>query len=135
MPQTFWGDLSGTLEHIGAAKQLAPLKDDIDELLRLYIRRNGAFQVEPLLKGVMAAAGDPAAGVDWIAEMSRSAATRCSFSACCSRSRGSRKRSMTRYTGGLWRARRRRSRAASASSNRTRSRKCGDGRFHGRSIS
>jgi cellulose synthase operon protein C len=74
VPQTFWGDLSGTLEHIGAAKQLAPLKDDIDKLLRLYIRRNGAFQVEPLLKGVMAAAGDPAAGVDWIAELSRSAA-------------------------------------------------------------
>ena len=75
VPQTFWGDLSGTLEHIGAAKQLAPLKDDIDELLRLYIRRNGSFQVETLLKGAMEAAGDPAAGVDWIAEMSRSAAT------------------------------------------------------------
>ena len=51
VPQSFWSDLSGTLQHIGAAKQLVPLKDEIDKLLRLYIRRNGAFQVEPLLEG------------------------------------------------------------------------------------
>jgi Tfp pilus assembly protein PilF len=73
VPQKFWGDLNGTLVHIGAAKQLAPLKDDIDRLLRLYIRRNGAFEVQPLLEGVMAATGDPAAGVEWIGELSRSA--------------------------------------------------------------
>ena len=73
VPQSFWGDLGGTFRHIGEAKQLAPLKDDIDRLMRLYIRRNGAFQVESLLEGLIIATGDPVAGVDWIAELSRSA--------------------------------------------------------------
>jgi cellulose synthase operon protein C len=73
VPQSFWGELNGALVHIGEAKQLAPLKDDIDKLLRLYIRRNGAYQVDTLLQGVMAATGDPARGVEWIVELSKSA--------------------------------------------------------------
>ncbi len=73
VPQSFWRELNGTLVHMGEAKQLAPLKDDIDKLLRLYIRRNGAFQVDTLSQGVMAATTDPVAGVEWIGELSRSA--------------------------------------------------------------
>lgn len=73
VPPSFWSELNGALVHIGEAKQLAPLEDDIDKLLRLYIRRNGAYQVDTLLEGVMAAAGDPARGVEWIVELSKSA--------------------------------------------------------------
>jgi hypothetical protein len=79
VPQKFWSDLSDALDHIGQAKQLAPLRDDLDKLLRLYIRRNGTFQIEPLMQGVLAAASDPAAGVAWIADLSGSAADPVQF--------------------------------------------------------
>ena len=79
VPPKFWGDLNTTLVHIGEAKALTPLRDDIDRLLRLYIRRNGTFQVEPLLTGAMAASADPAQGVAWIADLSRAAADPLQF--------------------------------------------------------
>ena len=70
VPQTFWSDFNDTLRHIGDAKALPDLRADIDRVLRLYIRRNGPFQVEPLFEGVMAAGGD----VAWIADLSTAAA-------------------------------------------------------------
>ena len=71
VPQKFWTDLGDTLHHIGEAKQLPAVRDDVEKLLRTYIRRNGSFQIEGILEGVLAASGDPAAGVTWIAELSR----------------------------------------------------------------
>ncbi len=70
VPQKFWPDLSDTLRHIGDAKQLPALRDDIEKILRTYIRRNGAFQIEGILESALIATGDPSAGVNWIAELS-----------------------------------------------------------------
>jgi hypothetical protein len=75
VPQTFWTSLSDTLRHIGEAKQLPALHDDIDKLLRVYIRRNSSFQMDGILESLLAAASaDANAGVHWIADLSRSAA-------------------------------------------------------------
>jgi tetratricopeptide (TPR) repeat protein len=79
IPPTFWNDLSDTLHHIGDARQLAALREDIDKLLRLYVRRNGSFQAEPLMQAVLAASPDAAGGVAWIADLSRSAADPVQF--------------------------------------------------------
>jgi Flp pilus assembly protein TadD len=79
VPQKFWPDLSDTLRHIGDAKQLPALHDDVEKLLRTYIRRNGAFQVEGILESALLASGDPAAGANWIAELSRAAADPVQF--------------------------------------------------------
>lgn len=79
VPQKFWGDVSDTLRHVGAAKQLPALHDDLDKLLRTYVRRNGPFQIEGILASLMAASADPAAGVDWIVELSKSAAEPAQF--------------------------------------------------------
>jgi len=79
VPPKFWGDLNAMLRHIGEAKTLAPLRDDIDRLLRLYIRRNGSFQAEPLMTGAIAASADPAQGAAWIADLSRAAADPLQF--------------------------------------------------------
>jgi hypothetical protein len=79
IPQKFWPDLSGTLRHIGEANQLPALRDDIEKLLHTYIRRNGAFQIEGILEAALTASGDPAAGVNWIAELSRAAADPVQF--------------------------------------------------------
>ena len=69
VPQTFWGDVSDALHHIGDAKLLAPLRPDVENLLRVYIHRNGSFQIDPLLEAAIAAGGDAA----WIIDLSRSA--------------------------------------------------------------
>lgn len=79
VPQKFWLDLPDTLRHIGEAKQLPALRDDIEKLLRTYIRRNGAFEIEGILESALLASGDPAAGVTWIAELSRAAADPVQF--------------------------------------------------------
>jgi len=71
VPQKFWPDLSDTLRHIGEAKQLPALRDDVEKILRTYIRRNGAFQIEGILQGVLIASCDVNAGLNWIAELSR----------------------------------------------------------------
>jgi hypothetical protein len=79
VPQKFWPDLSDTLRHIGEAKQLPALRDDIEKLLHTYIRRNGPFQIDAILESLLAASADPAAGVTWIANLSRSAADPVQF--------------------------------------------------------
>jgi hypothetical protein len=79
VPQKFWPDLSDTLRHIGAAKQLPALRDDVEKILRTYIRRNGPFQIEAILESALIASGDPAAGVNWIAELSHAAADPVQF--------------------------------------------------------
>jgi hypothetical protein len=79
VPQKFWPDLSNTLRHIGEAHQLPALRDDVEKILRTYIRRNGSFQVEGILESAFIASGDPAQGLHWIAELSRSAADPVQF--------------------------------------------------------
>ena len=78
-PPEFWQNVQATLKHIGAAKMLAEVRPTADNLLRVYIHRNGAYQVEPLLQGAMKAAGVPAAGVAWILDLSQSAPNRMEF--------------------------------------------------------
>jgi len=73
-PPRFWKDASDALQHIGAAKLLAPLREDADKLVRAYVRRNGSYQVDALLEGAMIASGDASTGADWIAEISSVAA-------------------------------------------------------------
>jgi hypothetical protein len=46
------------------------LRSEADSLLRTYVRRNGYYRVEPLLRGALAAAGE-ADGADWIANLSQ----------------------------------------------------------------
>jgi cellulose synthase operon protein C len=70
-PPRFWKDASDALRHIGDAKLLAPLRDDIDKLLRAYVHRNGSYQVDALLEGAMIASGDASEGAEWIAGISR----------------------------------------------------------------
>jgi hypothetical protein len=79
VPQKFWPDLSDTLRHIGEAHQLPALRDDVEKILRTYIRRNGAFQIEGILESALIASGDPVAGLNWIAELSRAAADPVQF--------------------------------------------------------
>jgi Flp pilus assembly protein TadD len=79
VPQKFWPDLSDTLRHIGEAKQFPALHDDIEKILRTYIRRNGAFQIDGILESAVSAYGDTTAALNWVADLSRSAADPVQF--------------------------------------------------------
>jgi hypothetical protein len=75
VPPTFWANLRATLENIGQRKLLPPLRDDTDRVVRSYVQRNGTYRVDPILRGALAAAGDPVQGADWLVDLSRAAQT------------------------------------------------------------
>jgi tetratricopeptide (TPR) repeat protein len=75
VPPEFWHQTERTLTAIGQRKILTAVRTQADQLLHDYIRMNGAYQVEPLLRGAMAAAGSPEPGVSWILDLSRAART------------------------------------------------------------
>ena len=69
VPETFWANIRGILENIGRHQLLPALRDEADQLLRTYVRRNGSYRVQPLLQGVLAASSTSSAGVEWIADL------------------------------------------------------------------
>src|SRR5260370_3472851 len=73
VPARFWTDLADTLRHVGEAKALSAVRDDVEKLLRTYIRRNGNYQVDRLLEAAVAASSDPAAGSGLGSDRARSA--------------------------------------------------------------
>ncbi|MFQ5722882.1 MAG: hypothetical protein ACE5G6_00210 [Terriglobia bacterium] len=78
-PETFWANVRHTLENIGERRLLPAVRPEADQLLRSYVRRNGTYRVGPLLEGALAAASDPAAGVDWIVSLAGVAADPIGF--------------------------------------------------------
>ena len=79
VPPAFWTDLQAALEHIGERKLFPRLRDDAERVVRAYVRRNGSYRAGPLLRGALAAAGDPAAGANWLLDLSRSAQSPITF--------------------------------------------------------
>ena len=71
LAESFWTDLPATLKHIGAHKLLAEVRPQADSALRIYIRRNGYYRLEPLMGGALAATAGTADGVAWIVDLSR----------------------------------------------------------------
>ncbi|MBI4467740.1 MAG: tetratricopeptide repeat protein [Acidobacteria bacterium] len=78
VPESFWGTARSTLELIGERKLLPELRPAIDRLVQTYVRRNGSYRVEPMLRGILAAAGAPD-GVRWILDLARAANDQTAF--------------------------------------------------------
>ena len=79
VPPAFWTDLRVTLEHIGEHQLFPRLREDAERVVRTYVRRNGSYRAEPVLRGALAAAGDPAQGANWLLDLSRSAQSPVDF--------------------------------------------------------
>ena len=79
VPPTFWTELRATLEHLGEHNLLPQLRDDAERVVRTYVRRNGSYRAAPILRGALAAAGDPAQGADWLVDLSRAAQSPINF--------------------------------------------------------
>ena len=63
-PESFWDDFDVILSHIARRKLVPEVHDDVDKLLRSYLRRNGSYRAESLLRGVFSAS-EPTAGTSW----------------------------------------------------------------------
>jgi len=61
------------LDSVASHKLLPELREPADAMARAYITRNGAFRVDGLLRAVFRAAGDAAAGADWLIDLGRAA--------------------------------------------------------------
>ena len=79
LPATFWEYARVTLENIGERKLLPEAREEAGRLLRNYIRRNGSYRADPLLRGAMAASADPGSGVAWILELAHAAPNQVEF--------------------------------------------------------
>jgi len=69
-PQSFWSGFESMLANISAHGQYDSVRQDVDQMLRTYIARNGNYMVEPLLRAGYRANGE---SVDWLLAITASA--------------------------------------------------------------
>ncbi len=77
--QWFWPEATRAIREAAAAGFRDELRDPVDSLIRAYVKRNGNYRVRELLEGALLLSADPAAGVQWISRISRSAADPAAF--------------------------------------------------------
>jgi hypothetical protein len=73
LPESFWADFGRTCDQLAARHLFPELKPDADSILRTYIRRNGNYRSNALLRSAYAAMGDPAAATVWLLDLSSAA--------------------------------------------------------------
>ncbi|HET9837691.1 MAG TPA: hypothetical protein VFR84_05595 [Candidatus Angelobacter sp.] len=78
-PETFWGDFAATVNNLAGHKLLAQFQPDVIQVLHYYVKRNGAYRVDPLLQSAFAHAESPAAASALVLELSADAPEKLSF--------------------------------------------------------
>jgi tetratricopeptide (TPR) repeat protein len=66
MPQSFWGDFAQVVSDVAKNGQYAAISQQVDAMLRVYLKRNGEFRAEELLEAGYHARGD---SMDWLLEI------------------------------------------------------------------
>lgn len=69
VPASFWPTLGYVLNHIGNRHLLGELRPQADKVLRDYIRHNGSYEADSLLRAAYLATGEPNAGVEWLLDL------------------------------------------------------------------
>jgi tetratricopeptide (TPR) repeat protein len=69
VPETFWTNVRLIINEISKRKLVPEMQQEVDGLLRAYVKRNGSYRALPLLRAGYDAAGDPAKGVAWLLDM------------------------------------------------------------------
>lgn len=75
----FWSTYVTTVGHLGTRKLVPQYRDSMDSILRSYVKSNGEYQVESLLKASFSALHDPKAGVAWMMDLSTKANSQSNF--------------------------------------------------------
>ncbi|HET6843685.1 MAG TPA: hypothetical protein VFK06_18695 [Candidatus Angelobacter sp.] len=76
---TFWGDYSATLSNLAAHKLLAQFQPAVNEILHAYVKRNGSYRVQELLRNTLPRLGDPAAATALLLDLSGDASDKLDF--------------------------------------------------------
>lgn len=71
VPETFWDDLPRVLDSASTHGSYAAISDDVNAMLLVYIRRNGEYRTEPLLKAGYQANGS---SLTWVLQMASAVA-------------------------------------------------------------
>jgi len=69
VPETFWTNVRLVINELSSRKLIPDMRQDVDGLLRAYLKRNGAYRALPLLRAGYDSTGEPAAGVAWLLDM------------------------------------------------------------------
>jgi predicted Zn-dependent protease len=70
VPESFWVDFARACDHVRTRRVFAEVKPDVDALLRAYLHLNGTYRSNAPLHSAFLAAGDPAAAVAWLVDLS-----------------------------------------------------------------
>jgi Tfp pilus assembly protein PilF len=73
VPEGFWTDFGRLCQQSASRHAFAELKPDVDALLRAYLKKNGNYRSNELLKSAYTAVGDPAAATAWLIDLSTAA--------------------------------------------------------------
>jgi hypothetical protein len=73
VPESFWVDFARSCDRVRALQLIADLKPDLDAVLRAYLRRNGNYRSDALLRGAYLAAHNPAGATRWLLDLAAAA--------------------------------------------------------------
>lgn len=79
IPADFWENFRYTLNHIGNRNLMQELRPQVDTVLRDYVRHNGVYEADAMLREAFVATGDPQAATTWMLELATVAPERASF--------------------------------------------------------
>ncbi len=71
LPPEYWPEAKVLLSHVNQFEAMPDLRADADGLLRTYIKRNGTYELRPLLEGLLEGATDRAAALHWVIELAQ----------------------------------------------------------------
>jgi len=77
--ETFWGDFAATVNNLSSRKLLPQFQADVNEVLHNYVKRNGGYRVDPLLRSVLPRLESPGAASALVLELSADAPEKLSF--------------------------------------------------------
>jgi hypothetical protein len=77
--ETFWGDYAATVNNLGSRKLFTQFQPDVNEILHHYVKRNGWYRLEPLLRGTLPRLEGPAAVSALLLDLSADAPEKLSF--------------------------------------------------------
>jgi tetratricopeptide (TPR) repeat protein len=77
--ETFWGDFAATVNNLATRKQLPQFQAGVNEVLHNYVKRNGGYRVDPLLRSVLPRLESPGAASALVLELSADAPEKLSF--------------------------------------------------------
>jgi tetratricopeptide (TPR) repeat protein len=77
--ETFWGDFAATVNNLGSRKLIPQFQADVNEVLHNYVKRNGTYRVDPLLRSVLPRLESQAAATTLVLDLSTDAPEKISF--------------------------------------------------------